>query len=236
MNFSDIYYNIDKIEDLNVEFIISCLGCQKQYQTTYQKFLFGDSCSGCIKNIIKNKNIDKILEISKSIHFDNIKILDSCEITSINSRVSLFCNKCKKIFKQSIYKHLKGYACPICKESHGEKIIRYFLIRNKICFEVNKKFEDCKQVKDLSYDFYIPQYKMLIEYDGKQHFYSIDKWGGEKRLKKQVENDNKKNEYAKNNGYDIIRISKYHTKKHVTLYEFFKIILKKKEEMNSPLS
>ena len=223
--FNDIYYNIDKINDLNNELLINCEYCNQKYNTTYQKFLFGDHCGICIKKIIKNKDINKIKELSFNNHFNNINILNTDEITGIHARVSLHCNKCNKTFKQSIFKHLKGYTCPICKESHGEKIIRYFLIRNNLLFETNKKFDNCKNIKNLSYDFFIPKYNLLVEYDGKQHFYSIDKWGGDKRLKKQVENDNKKNEYAQKNGFNIIRISKYHTKTHITIYDFFKKII-----------
>lgn len=209
-----------------------CDCCNKEYKTTYQKFLFGDNCGNCIKKIIKDKNVEKIKQLSYYNHFDNIQILNLEEITSIHARISLHCNNCDRIFKQSIFKHLKGYTCPICKESHGEKIIRYFLIRNNLKFETNKQFDDCKKIKNLSYDFFIPEYNLLVEYDGKQHFYSIDKWGGDKRLKKQVENDNKKNEYAKNNGYNIIRISKYNTKTHITIYDFFKKIIDKKMATN----
>jgi hypothetical protein len=48
---------------------------------------------------------------------------------------------------------------------------------------------------------------LCIEYDGQQHFNSIDYWGGENALKENIEKDNIKNEYCKENGINLIRIS-----------------------------
>jgi hypothetical protein len=47
---------------------------------------------------------------------------------------------------------------------------------------------------------------MLIEYDGEQHFNSINYWGGDEKLKKIQIYDTIKNEYAKRNNIKLIRI------------------------------
>ena len=68
----------------------------------------------------------------------------------------------------------------------------------------------------LRYDFLIldknsnPKY--LIEYDGEQHFKSVEQWGGLKRLEKQQKCDEIKNEYANKNNLPLIRIPYTHYK------------------------
>lgn len=57
------------------------------------------------------------------------------------------------------------------------------------------------------FDFYIPEYNLIIEYDGEQHFKSLKFFGGERRYIKQKEYDTVKNKYCKNKDINIIRIS-----------------------------
>lgn len=46
----------------------------------------------------------------------------------------------------------------------------------------------------------------LIEYDGQQHFYAIDHFGGEERLKMQQEIDRRKNKWCEENDINLLRI------------------------------
>lgn len=50
---------------------------------------------------------------------------------------------------------------------------------------------------------------ICIEYDGEQHFKPIELFGGEKQFKIQVENDNIKNTFCKENNIKLIRIPYY---------------------------
>ena len=97
--------------------------------------------------------------------------------------------------------------CPVCRESKGEYIIRLILDRNKIKYVKEKKFDDCKNIRRLSFDFYLPNYNMLIEYDGKQHQMLCKYYGGEIGLKIRQKRDKIKNEYCKTNNIKLIRIS-----------------------------
>lgn len=46
------------------------------------------------------------------------------------------------------------------------------LIKDNILFETQKSFENCRFENNYlaKFDFYLPEYNILIEYDGKQHF------------------------------------------------------------------
>ena len=116
--------------------------------------------------------------------------------------------KCNKghIYDQRASSHLEGYGCPICNESHGEKFIRNYLEENHIKYVSQKKFKDLKDKTYLSYDFYLPDYNMLIEYQGIQHYQTNDYFGGKERLNKQQYHDKLKKDYAKNNGYKLLEL------------------------------
>lgn len=58
----------------------------------------------------------------------------------------------------------------------------------------------------LRFDFYLSDYNILIEYNGKQHYYSIPYFGGEDTLKRQKVNDAIKEKYCQDNNIKLIRI------------------------------
>ena len=102
--------------------------------------------------------------------------------------------------------HLSGYGCPRCYESKGETAIAKFLTSNNINYIREKKFDDCKNKSQLPFDFFLPDYNLLIEYDGKQHFEPVDYFGGIDGLNKCIINDKIKNKYAEDNKIKLLRI------------------------------
>ena len=126
-----------------------------------------------------------------------------------HSKVKVKCSNCGYIW-EAISKNLLGYTgCPNCKKSHGEDTIKKYLDNNQIKYEWQKKFNDLygNYNRKLSYDFYLPSYNMLIEYQGKQHYFPVDLFGGEPALKIRKEYDNKKKEYAKSKNIDLLEIN-----------------------------
>lgn len=72
----------------------------------------------------------------------------------------------KKTTKEYINECIQlGYDLPI-EEYKGEKFIQNWLDKNNIKYEPQKKFNDLKDKLSLSYDFYLPEQKVLIEYQG----------------------------------------------------------------------
>lgn len=99
--------------------------------------------------------------------------------------------------------------CPICdsRESMGVKLITKFLESNNMKYVKEYRFPDCKDIKTLPFDFYLPQYNMIIEYDGIQHFKPTDYMGGVKSYEILKKHDEMKNEYCRENNIPLIRIS-----------------------------
>lgn len=52
----------------------------------------------------------------------------------------------------------------------------------------------------------MPQYNTCIEYDGEQHYYPINFFGGEERLKKNIQRDEIKTNYCFVNNIRLLRI------------------------------
>ena len=94
-------------------------------------------------------------------------------------------------------------SCGCAKESHGEKEIAILLINNNIKFETQKTFENLRSLKNypLRFDFYLIDLKILIEFDGPQH-YSQTNFTKEENLK----NDILKNQWCLNNDILLYRI------------------------------
>ena len=111
-------------------------------------------------------------------------------------------------------------SCGHCNLSKGELKIANILKENLINFEQQKTFESCRFL-DTNYlakfDFYLPDYNLLIEYDGEQHFSPLENsWNNLNKFNKTIAHDNFKNEWALKNN---IRI------KHIPYYDYNKINL-----------
>ena len=106
-------------------------------------------------------------------------------------------------------KILTGRGCPKCSISKGEKAIEDWFDRNNILYEHQKRFEDCRDIRPLPFDFYLSKYNICIEYQGKQHYEPVEYFGGEKIFKSQVLKDNIKREYCKKNNILLFEIPYY---------------------------
>jgi hypothetical protein len=59
--------------------------------------------------------------------------------------------------------------CPYCNVSHMESAVELYCKRQNIKFEQQKKYKK-DGLGNLSYDFYLRDYNILVECDGQQHF------------------------------------------------------------------
>lgn len=105
-----------------------------------------------------------------------------------------------------------SYGCPKCNGFYsGESKIEDFLTENNIEHTHIKRFDGLIGVggKPLSYDFYLPSYNTLIEFQGAQHEHPVEYFGGEEKFKTQQEHDRRKREYAKDHNINLLEIWYY---------------------------
>lgn len=168
-------------------------------------------CPNCAGNAIKNP---LVFETELKITHPEL-ILLSPYIRS-NKKVHVLCTDCGRDFWVTPNKLQQGQHCPFCKISHGERVIKIFLTNNGIEFEMQKKFDDLKGLggRKLSYDFFIPSYNLLIEFQGEQHerpvvFKGLTRKIAEERFIKQQEHDKRKREYTASHDIKLLEIWYY---------------------------
>ena len=168
--------------------------------------LAGGNCPKCVKEEKEVSVNDFLFDAIK--HHGNTYGYNFIfeDYTKANEFVRILCKK-HGIFRQRAGDHRRGAGCPHCNGSRGEAAVRSFLIRNKIEFIFQKTYPDLKSDKGWAYryDYFIPEFNTLVEYDGKQHFEAGHL--NEYNLSEVEETDRIKTQYAKENNIDLIRIS-----------------------------
>jgi len=91
-------------------------------------------------------------------------------------------------------------------QSKEEQIIESLLKKKGLRYEIEKTFKDCINSKtkcELFFDFYVPYFNLIIEYDGIVHYKPIY---GEETLEDTQYRDRIKNQFCKNRNINLLRI------------------------------
>jgi hypothetical protein len=178
----------------------------------------GQNCPKCSYEK-KYNNINNFIKQAIEIHGDKY---DYSLVEYINSRtkIKILCSK-HGMFEQLPNLHIhKQTGCPKCNTSKNELLLEKILTENNISFINQKKFTDCKDKRELPFDFYLPEYNICIEYDGEQHFNSIPYFGGDETLKQIIKRDKIKNNYCDKNNIKLLRI-KYNDNLLEKIFDYF---------------
>ena len=192
---------------------IKCNICGNIFKQKPNGHLDGKGCSICSTNKRANlmrSNKDEFIEESIQIHSDKY---DYSKVIYINNKtkVTIICPEHGE-FYQRPNDHLNCIGCPKCDSSKGEITIRNILNKNNIKHIQEYKLDNKYR---LWYDFYLPDYNLLVEFQGGQHFKPIEYFGGLKAFKLSKERDIFKKELAKLYGIKLI----YFTYKHLRMSE-----------------
>ena len=77
-------------------------------------------------------------------------------------------------FQSNRNNHLRGKACPKCRNKSEGRIAEYL-------FNSNITYREYL-IGDRRYDFFLPAYNLLIERDGEQHYREVSLFSGKYRL------------------------------------------------------
>ena len=207
-------YSHTKYINNETKITIVCPIHGKFKQTPYCHHICGCGCQKCglkKQTLARFSTKEKWISKTFKIHGDKYDY-SLVEYKDSNTKVKIICKK-HGIFEQTPHNHLTGNNCPSCKESKYEAAIRLILEQMKIKFEFEKRFEDCKSIYPLSFDFYLPDYNMCIEYDGEQHYSAIKIYGGYKGLRGTKIRDKIKNNYCIKNNIKLLRIPYWESKR-----------------------
>ncbi|MFQ9297918.1 MAG: zinc-ribbon domain-containing protein [Clostridia bacterium] len=129
-------------------------------------------------------------------------------------KYKFICEKCGEEFERGLTvlnKSDLGVVCNNCNSSVLEKNTAKILNKYNIKYYKEYIFNDLIGVgnNNLRFDFYLPDYKLLIECQGIQHKIWQRTWMSKKEFKIILEHDKRKEEYCKRNNIELIKIWYY---------------------------
>ena len=186
----------------NSKIIIICKE-HGEFEQEVSNHLQGKGCNKCadiIRAIKMSKTLDKFILDANKINGDKYEY-NNVIYKNSKSHVLVTCKKHGdfKIIPSNI---LRGKGCPLCVNKGETKVLEN-LKKIYPSIKYNYRFNWCKNIKSLPFDFVIPEYKIIIELDGCQHFKQILNWGSPD---KQFINDKYKEKCANENGFSTIRL------------------------------
>ena len=213
--FNDNNYILCSTEYINaktkLQYICKKHKCEGTQYITYNNLRLGCGCKYCgTERTAKSKRLS--FNEVKMIFARNDMILLDQEYKNTQEKMKYICKNHPEVGIQymatcNAYKN----HCPFCNIIKGEKKISDFLIKHNIRFELHKSYDNLLGIGGgkLSYDFYLSQYNLLIEYQGEQHEHSVDLFGGEKQFRIQQEHDIRKRKYASEHNINLLEIWYY---------------------------
>jgi hypothetical protein len=178
---------------------------------TYNNIKCGFGCKYCgIERVADSKRLS--FEEAKLVFDAHDMILLDQEYKNTETPLKYICKHHTEIGVQYMsLSNARKQHCPHCNLIKGENKITHYFIEHNIQFDTQKSYDDLRGVKGgkLSYDFYLPNFNLLIEYQGEQHEHPIEVFGGEEQFMRQQEHDARKRQYAKNHCIELLEIWYY---------------------------
>lgn len=179
----------------------------KELYIRYSDLRHGVRCPYCSK--VGRKAYEEIKEEFEARGY--ILVSTKEEYVNSNSVLKYICPKHPNDINTIIYYNFySGEGCSHCRSSKGEKKIKQWLDRQNIKFEQQYRFDDLKDKRKLSYDFWLPKFNMLIEYQGGYHNGKVHERNPNKQTKEDLENqqyrDELKRKYAQEHNYQLLEI------------------------------
>ena len=146
----------------------------------------------------RRKPLEQFVEEANLVHSGKYNYHNVDYKNSI-TKVLITCQK-HGDFPQPPQKHIDGQGCPKCKNKNEGRIA--IILNKRGIVHRNHK------IKNRYFDFYLPEYNLIIERDGEQHYSEPFRFGGSK-VKTIEENhlvDLEKTKHAKSKGHKICRL------------------------------
>jgi len=186
--------------------------CREEFDATWNNIINNKGCPYCsghkvgLSNCLATKNP----ELIKEWNLIRNGSLTPFDVTWCSGKeVWWKCKKCNHEWKARISNRTSTNktGCPECKEPKGEKECKRVFDLKNVYYIPQKEFDGLIGLRGglLSYDFYLPKYNLLIEYQGEYHEFQ-QSHVSENKFKTQQEHDRRKREYAKDNNIKLLEI------------------------------
>ncbi len=166
-------------------------------------------CKQC--DLIKKSEKNRLSDEDVNITLDKRSLKLNGNYVNAKTPIDLICKQCDNHFSiclNNIKWNKTG--CPSCNASVGETAIIEVLKTNNVNYVKEYKFQkpkQCKDTRDLPFDFYLPDLNLIIEFDGIQHSKPIGIFGGPEGYELTRKHDVIKTFHCIKNKIPILRIS-----------------------------
>lgn len=186
-----------------------CIICpiHGEFWMTPNKHLNGQGCPLCKGDKISKKlakTRESFIEEVNKIH-GNKYGYSKVEYINNHTKVCIICPEHGE-FWQTPSNHLNGKGCSKCNlinrgmEMNLFEELKKTFSNNEIIYQYSNK----DIFNQLSIDIFIPKYNIAIEYQGEQHFYPVNIFGGFQQFLKQTERDKRKYDLCKQNNITLL--------------------------------
>jgi hypothetical protein len=174
------WWNVEKNEGLTAYDVR--YGCKDKYWFTcpvghdfcasasnVRRYKVCPICAGQVLegyNDLKTTHPKLAKEVSKNSKYK------STEVTfGSHKKVIWHCQNCgHEWIAQIKSRTISKRGCPKCHRSKPERDISIILDKHNIPYEIQKKFQQNKHLKNMPFDFWLPQWNLVIEYNGRLHY------------------------------------------------------------------
>lgn len=210
----DNKYDYSKVEyrGSNVKVCITCPKHGDFWQSAYAH-LQGQGCPECAHEEYsesKKTPLADMIAMFNDVHGDtyDYSLITKETYKNFHTPVPIICKE-HGVFNQKPTLHAKGMGCPQCKKSLGENRVKRFLDNSHFLYIQQYKILNenlfCQQ-KKMFVDFYLPQQNVIIEFNGAQHYVSVDYFGGDKTFERQQNRDLALRQYCEEHKIKLIEI------------------------------
>jgi len=192
--------------------------CGEIFENNWGNISQGQGCGYCTgKQVgssnslaVKNPNLAKEWHPIKNGELTPYDIMPNC-----SNKAWWLCPICENEWFAYIFnRNYHNRGCPKCSESKGEKQLDLILTQYNISHDSQYTFDDLRGIKGgllrfdtpIFYDQDKIKLRMLIEYDGKQHYEWIEDWMTKEEFETIQIHDELKNQYCKNHNIKLLRI------------------------------
>lgn len=195
-----------------------CGLCKNIYSVSRDSLVKGkSSCCNHCKGIKIQKKAKKrgdiIYQCEDGMRFGMLTIIGRTFIKNEHRYAHCLCDCGNEIDLRvehlyGVHRHSKTISCGCSVESSGEIKIRKILEKYNINFQTQYRIKEFNILAPFDFALFDNNNNLLglLEYDGEQHFESVEFFGGKEGLLKQQERDAKKNNWCKENNICLKRI------------------------------
>lgn len=204
-------YDYSKVEYVNSQTKV-CIICPEhgEFWQSPCSHVAGRGCPICrwekakkSIRIVQGLTTDKFIEKAKKVHGDKYDY-SKVEYVNNDTPVCIICPEHGE-FWQTPHHHLGGSGCQECGRNDLSEKKLTDIVKENFDNVISQYKPDFLNVsgKPQSIDIFLPDYNVGVEYQGRQHFTPVSRYGGVKEYEKTIERDERKFNLCKKNGVTI---------------------------------